>query len=115
MKFKNEYTFEQRKDEARRVISKYPDKFPIICEKSDKSDSIPLINKKKFLVSHDVTVGQFIFIIRNRMKLPPQKAIFLIINGIIPPSNSLINSIYDAHKDKDGFLYINYTGENTFG
>lgn len=23
--------------------------------------------------------------------------------------------IYDEHKDEDGFLYIAYSGENTFG
>jgi hypothetical protein len=27
----------------------------------------------------------------------------------------LMSSIYEEHKDEDGFLYITYSGENTFG
>ena len=26
-----------------------------------------------------------------------------------------MSQIYDEHKDEDGFLYISYSGENTFG
>lgn len=32
-----------------------------------------------------------------------------------PPAASLMSAIYEAHKAKDGFLYITYSGENTFG
>jgi GABA(A) receptor-associated protein len=28
---------------------------------------------------------------------------------------ALMSAIYDEHKDDDGFLYISYSGENTFG
>lgn len=28
---------------------------------------------------------------------------------------ALMSEVYDDHKDDDGFLYINYSGENTFG
>ena len=30
-------------------------------------------------------------------------------------SSATMGSIYDEHKDEDGFLYIAYSGENTFG
>jgi len=26
-----------------------------------------------------------------------------------------MSAIYDEHKDEDGFLYMTYSGENTFG
>ena len=26
-----------------------------------------------------------------------------------------MSSIYEDHRDEDGFLYITYSGENTFG
>ncbi len=26
-----------------------------------------------------------------------------------------MSEVYDDHKDEDGFLYITYSGENTFG
>jgi GABA(A) receptor-associated protein len=28
---------------------------------------------------------------------------------------SLLSAIYEEYKDEDGFLYITYSGENTFG
>jgi hypothetical protein len=27
----------------------------------------------------------------------------------------LMSSLYEEHRDEDGFLYITYSGENTFG
>lgn len=97
-----------------RVLNKYYDLVPIICEKSEKSN-IEDLDKQKYLVPADLTVGQFIFVIRKRLKLPPEKAIFLFVNGIIPPSTELIINIYNFHKNEDGFLYISYSGENVFG
>ena len=46
--FKNENSFDQRLQEATRVINKYPDRIPIIVERSKKADnSCPLIDKNK--------------------------------------------------------------------
>jgi len=33
----------------------------------------------------------------------------------MPPTSCLIHDLYDKYKDDDGFLYISYSGENTFG
>ncbi len=53
--------------------------------------------------------------IRNRIKLPPEKAIFLLMENTIPSSSSIIGNLYLQFKDSDGFLYITYSGENVFG
>jgi GABA(A) receptor-associated protein len=37
MKFKLEHNLEQRVAESSRIRSKYPERIPVICEKSDKS------------------------------------------------------------------------------
>lgn len=86
----------------------------VICEKADRSD-IPDIDKKKYLVPADLTVGQFIYVIRKRIKLPPERAIFLFVDNMIPSTSSLMSVVYEVQKDEDGFLYITYSGENTFG
>ena len=112
--FKQEHPLERRKSEAERIRAKYPDRIPVICEKSDRSD-IPDIDKKKYLVPADLTVGQFIYVIRKRIKLPPERAIFIFVNNVIPPTAHLMSTIYEEQKDEDGFLYITYSGENTFG
>ena len=74
-----------------------------------------------------MTVGQFCYVIRKRIKLAPEKAIFIFVNEVLPPTAALMSSIYEEHKDDDGFLYITYdfrwfrwlmnryAGENTFG
>ncbi|OAA33691.1 Light chain 3 (LC3) [Moelleriella libera RCEF 2490] len=86
----------------------------VICEKVEKSD-IATIDKKKYLVPSDLTVGQFVYVIRKRIKLSPEKAIFIFVDEVLPPTAALMSSIYEEHKDEDGFLYITYSGENTFG
>ena len=57
----------------------------VICEKADKT-SIPDIDKKKYLVPADLTVGQFVYVIRKRIELPPEKAIFIFVNNQMPPT-----------------------------
>lgn len=117
MKFKSEISFEKRLEESIRIRTKYPDRIPIICEKIEekKNSEIPTIDKKKYLVPNNLTLGQFLFVIRNKIKLSPEKAIFLFIAGTIPASSTTISQIYESKKDKDGFLYVEYSGENTFG
>ena len=66
--FKNQYTLEERIKESTRILSKYPDRIPIICEKSKSSGLLPSIDKTKFLVPWDLTVANFIFIVRKRYR-----------------------------------------------
>lgn len=87
---------------------------PVICEKVENLD-IPEIDKRKYLVPVDLSIGQFVYVIRKRIKLPSEKAIFIFVNDILPPTAALISTIYEEHKDEDGFLYVLYSGENTFG
>lgn len=108
------FTLEQRQREAKRLMDKYSDRVPVIVERSDKS-KIQDIDKHKFLVPSDQTVGQMVYVIRRRIKLSPEKAIFVFVNNVLPPTAALISEIYQTHKNEDGFLYITYAGENVFG
>jgi GABA(A) receptor-associated protein len=112
--FKNKFSLESRKIESDKIVKRYPDRKPIIVEKSSSSD-IMQIDKKKYLVPSDLTVGQFIYVIRKRINLPSDQAIYIFINNTLPPTASLISNIYEAHKDEDGFLYATYSAESTFG
>ena len=52
----------------------------------------------------------------QRIKLAPEQAIFLFVaSGTLPPSVAALQAVYDKYKDEDGFLYMTYSGENTFG
>lgn len=96
----------------------------------------------------DLTLGQFVYVVRKRINLSPEKAIFIFVKNILPPTGEMkVNSFYfsdglrrnfldnpfmiknfgfvfaaalmsaidEDNKDEDGFLYMTYSGENTFG
>jgi len=113
-KFKEEHTFDKRLEESTKIRQKYPERVPVIVEKVARSQ-INDIDKRKFLVPSDISVAQFMWIIRKRIALPPEKAIFLFVDKTIPQSSVSMGQLYEEHKDPDGFLYIAYSGENTFG
>jgi GABA(A) receptor-associated protein len=112
--FKIEHSLEKRKSEASRIRDKYPDRIPVIVEKANKSD-MPDIDKKKYLVPADLTVGQFVYVIRKRIKLSAERAIYIFVNNVLPPTSAYMSALYSEHKDVDGFLYIKFSGENYFG
>lgn len=107
-------TSERRQAEASRIREKHPDRVPVIVEKAGRSD-VPDIDKKKYLVPADLTVGQFVYVVRKRIKLSPEKAIFVFVKNTLPPTATLMSVLYEENKDEDGFLYMTYSGENTFG
>jgi GABA(A) receptor-associated protein len=113
--FKKKYPLEKRRRESSRIMKKYSSRVPVICERAGTTD-VPLIDKHKYLVPNDLSMAQFIFVIRRRLKLDASKAIFLFVNKNIIPSNSAsLGELYEEYKSKDNFLYMTYSGENTFG
>ena len=113
--FREEKTFEQRREEANTVFRKYPSRIPIICERGTNCTQLPALDKRKYLVPNDLTVAQFIYVIRKRMSLDSARALFVLAGGSIPTSTTTIGSLHTTHKDPDGFLYMQFVGENTFG
>lgn len=112
-KFKNEISLDDRKKESSKILNKFPDRIPIICETTDK---ITHLDKYKFLVPCDFTISRFVSVIRKRLKADQYTGIFIYVNeNILPPGNEYIHKIYNEYKDEDGFLYIRYNSENTFG
>ena len=114
--FKNKYTFPKRLEESTRIRAKFPDRVPVIVEKSGTANNdLPPLKKQKYLVPYDITSGQFMFIIRKRIQLEPHAALFMFIGNELSQSAELFGNLYENKKDEDGFLYITYSGENTFG
>lgn len=92
----------------------YPNYVCVIVERTGRADDLPPLDKVKYLVPKNFTVGQFMFMMRKRMTLPPEKALFFFVNNMLPTSSSTLAELYGVH-GRDGFLKIMYTGENTFG
>ncbi|KAG8343186.1 putative microtubule-associated protein 1A/1B, light chain 3 [Trypanosoma vivax] len=112
--FKNTHSLEERQGESARIREKYPDYVPVICERS-RTCTVGSLTKFKFLARQDHTVGQFIFGLRAGMQMEPEAALFLYVDGYVPPTNVQMADIYAKHRDEDGFLYVNYSSEATFG
>jgi len=112
--YKEDYPFEKRRAEGEKIRHKYPDRMPVIVEKAPKA-RIGDLDKKKYLVPSDLTVGQFYFLIRKRIHLRPEEALFFFVNNQIPPTSATLSSIYQEHHDEDFFLYIAYSDESVYG
>jgi len=112
--YKEEHPFEKRRAEGEKIRRKYPDRVPVIVEKSPKA-RIGDLDKKKYLVPSDLTVGQFYFLIRKRISLRPEDALFFFVNNVIPPTSATMGSLYQEHHEEDFFLYIAYSDESVYG
>ena len=114
--FKKRHTFEQRKAESDKIIQKYDERIPIIVYKDPKCSNLQEINKNKFLAPDDLTLGQFLVVIRKRIELTDAEALFVFVNeSTLAPTSETIGSLYSKYKDEDGFLYMLYCSENVFG
>ena len=117
--FKQKFTVQARKFEASKIIAKFPDRIPIICERSVTCTSLPPMDKRKFLVPRVLTVGQFLFVVRKRIKISSEEALFIMWGDQytkMVSSTSTVGEVYeDMRSDEDGFLYCTYLSENTFG
>lgn len=123
--FQKTREFEKRKAESARILQKYPDRIPVICEVSTSSEHAIILDKIKYLVPSDLTVGQFLHVIRKRVKqdmgtystkLTPDVSLFLYTeDSTLPPISYLIGQIYRENKNTDGFLYFTVSVESSFG
>lgn len=111
--FKIKHPYEKRVAESDRIICKYPERVPIICQRIN--NEVPEIDRSKYLCPRNLSIANFMLVIRKRLKLSPEKGLYLFITNKIVPCSQLLGTVYEEKKDEDGFLYINYAGESTFG
>ncbi|KAG8653334.1 hypothetical protein MANES_05G010700v8 [Manihot esculenta] len=88
--------------------------FPFISINSQHISSLVVLYCR-FLVPRDMSVGQFIHVLNIRLRLTPGKALFVFVKNTLPQTATLMNSVYESFKDEDGFLYMCYSSEKTFG
>jgi GABA(A) receptor-associated protein len=106
---------DQRRDVSAKIVEQYPDRVPVIVERDPKA-RIADIDKKKFLAPADISVAKFISEIRKHIKLGRQESLFVFVaNNVMPQPNATMAQIYAQYKDGDGFLYIMYSSESSFG
>ena len=114
--FKAKYDLKKRRDESSRIITKYPARVPVIVEKSHTEKVLASIDRNKFLVPATLNFANFLTVIRGRLKLSHEIALYIFVgNETLVPASKLMSSVYEELKDDDGFLYCTYASESTFG
>lgn len=114
-KFKKQHSLEKRQEESKRIKEKYDNRVPLIVLKDTKSN-LPDIDRYKFLAPHDITLGQFMYVVRKRIKINDNETLYFFVNeNVLVNTSQSISAIYNTHKDEDGFLYLTYCSENVFG
>lgn len=116
--FKLKYSLEHRRKESNRILNIHKDKVPVIISKASKICPISILDRNKFIVPNDLTVAQFLFVIRKHLpELKPHEGLFLYLESTndIPATSDSMKIVYDKYVHEDGFLYIKISGESIFG
>ena len=114
--FMKDVPLDKRREQANDLLINHPNKVPIILEKDPKCKIVP-INRTKYLLIKTFTINKFSKIIRSLMKIDEGEALFFLAKGkYYLLGEKTLSQIYNDYKDKkDGFLYISYSTEMTFG
>jgi len=96
---------------------KYPDRCICFIQRETNCKTLPEMDKKRFLIPNEMPLIQVIGIIRKRMKIESDMAMFLFVGEKrkLYPATTLMIDAYNSEKSDDQMLYIYYNAENTFG
>ena len=118
-RFRKEFNLEDRRKEADRILSQYPNRIPVICERAPNTD-LPSLEKTKYLVPGDMTVAKFQFLIRKHIDLNKSSSLFLMAKKgnkeVAIAGDKTMREIYYINRDReDNFLYIFYVSQLVWG
>ncbi|GAH29169.1 unnamed protein product [marine sediment metagenome] len=113
IEFQDKYNIDSRYKLSQSVKRSQPGRVPVIIDRRSEKD--PTLDKNKYLVPRDISVAKLIDEIRRSTEIDSKHALFFFSQGMLLTPSRLIDQVYEKCKDRDGFLYIIYTRENTFG
>ena len=96
-------SLDQRREENQRIREKYPDRIPVVVKTSQFK-----LENYKFLVPPDLTVGQLVYVIRNRIGCTPDVSLFVMFDDIIPTTSTVIETLDNEGQGnkEDGFFTL---------
>ena len=81
LSFKERYSLNKRKQLSKEAQTKYENKYALIIEKTNKSkDKLVKVANPKFLIPKTFTIGQVSQIVRQKLNLTKEQALFLLVN-----------------------------------
>jgi GABA(A) receptor-associated protein len=99
------------------LLNKYPDRVPIVIT----SKTYIKDNQLRFAVPQNLTITQFMVLLRTKIELKPEEAIFFFVKDndtgqdIMVQSSVTIEYLYTQYKDKDSILNLFFEKEAVFG
>ena len=113
--YQNMKKIEERTAESSRMMEKYTDRKCVIIEPTE-GNTLNVLKKRKYVVSDDMTLGNLMYFIRKGLELPKSHALIFFVDGKhLECVSELMVTLYKKYANEDGFLYIQYCGESTFG
>lgn len=116
--FKSQYNLDQRREQCAKINRQYPGRVPVIVE--PYGTPLTRVNgdnlKSKYLIPEHQTFAAFMVAFRSNAELNPEQSIYFIASdNVVPSPSQTVAQFARQHKADDGFLYLYYVRENTFG
>ena len=99
---------------AHKIREKYPDRYPVIL-RPGRGCKLPPLSIHKYIIPEEMPISRLLIEIRKRISVPPEKALFLFVEGKILPPMQSVADVFEKYHQEDGFLHVEYSEESTFG
>uniref|UniRef100_A0A914DN69 Autophagy-related protein n=1 Tax=Acrobeloides nanus TaxID=290746 RepID=A0A914DN69_9BILA len=114
--YKQRIKFCCRRSEYFTIHQKYSDKIALIVEKFKSEKRLPDLVRCQFVVPRNTTVGQLQHIIRQKIGDNRNMPVYILVaNKELPSLTTTMASLHERFHDEDGFLYIAFSSEDSFG
>ncbi len=112
--FNSKYSPEKRLEDSQKIREKYPNRVPILVESRDKH--LNQLIRHKYIVPNDINMGQFLFIIKSKIKLAKDEALFMSVSTkmCLIPQTQVIGNVFKEYNEF-GYLYVTIDKESVFG
>ena len=83
---------------------------------TNNSESIPQLEKVKYVFPQKLPMGLVTDFIRSRLSLASNESLYLFVKEtVLVSASTTVGEVYQLYKDEDGFVYVTYATQETFG
>lgn len=94
----------------------YPHFIPTIIRRNDKENYLHDLDKQQFLIPADMSLGAFVNFLKRRLGVYSILSLWIYSNSnMLTDRSQKMSEIYDQYVEIDGFLYLTYKSEESFG
>ena len=87
-----------RIQESSQIMKRYPHRIPVIIE--PRRDTITVMDKKKFMVPKELIFAQLFYVVRKRIRMKPEQALFFFTNNRLITASSSVVDVYEKEKEE---------------